>query len=361
MHTKELPVVKREKNTKTKKTKVLFILPSLTPGGAERVFSFISQNLNKNDYSSTLLVTGIAQDNGYTVNKIPVHYLGKTRVLNAIPSIAIFLMRNKPKIVFSSLAHLNMVMGLMSPLFINTKFVIRPTNIAPKDQGNWLTKLSFSWVDAVICQSKDMGQNFMDLHKTSEKKITIIGNPITTTHEDLDNSEISVKNNFITVGRLNNIKGHARIIRILSKLESDFHYTIVGDGPEKENLTRLINELGLTEKVTHIPHTSKVNEYLSKSSMFLQGSYSEGFPNAALESCVMGIPVLAFNVPGGTKEIIENNINGFLVDTEEEFLEGMRIEKVWNKYSIRQSVTEKFSSETILKRYEALCTKIIND
>ncbi len=58
---------------------------------------------------------------------------------------------------------------------------------------------------------------------------------------------------------------------------------------------------------------------------------------------------------------IENNINGFLVDTEEEFLEGMRIEKVWNKYSIRQSVTEKFSSETILKRYEALCTKIIND
>jgi len=90
---------------------------------------------------------------------------------------------------------------------------------------------------------------------------------------------------------------------------------------------------------------------LVKHNLFLQGSYSEGFPNAALESCVMGTPVLAFNVPGGTKEIIENDVNGFLVNTEVEFLDCLKNERDWNRDNVINSVTKKFGRDTILKRY----------
>ena len=48
----------------------------------------------------------------------------------------------------------------------------------------------------------------------------------------------------------------------------------------------------------------KIIDYLSDSDFFIQGSYVEGFPNSVLESCSVGTPVIAFNCPGGTKEII---------------------------------------------------------
>ncbi|MBB1489854.1 glycosyltransferase, partial [Oceanospirillum sp. D5] len=111
---------------------------------------------------------------------------------------------------------------------------------------------------------------------------------------------------------------HLRIIKLLSKLEFNFTYTIVGDGDQKEAVLNEAKKLGVLEKLVHIPFTKQVNQILSKNDMFLQGSFVEGFPNALLESCVAGIPVIAFDVPGGTKEIVEHGINGFLVKNEKE-------------------------------------------
>jgi glycosyltransferase involved in cell wall biosynthesis len=91
----------------------------------------------------------------------------------------------------------------------------------------------------------------------------------------------------------------------------------------------------------------------------LQGSYSEGFPNALLESCVVGTPVIAFNVPGGTKEIIEDGVNGFLVKNENEFLEKLNDNRIWDPEAIRESVVRKFSKEKILKQYENLFLDIL--
>ncbi len=94
--------------------------------------------------------------------------------------------------------------------------------------------------------------------------------------------------------------------------------------------------------------------------MFLQGSYTEGFPNALLESCAVGIPVLAYNVPGGTKEIVEDEINGFLVENENEFLERLNDKREWIPSSIRESVYKKFNKDKILKDYENFFIDILN-
>mgnify|MGYP000064476028 CR=1 FL=1 len=83
-------------------------------------------------------------------------------------------------------------------------------------------------------------------------------------------------------------------------------YLIAEIGGNHEGDFEKAKELSLIQFIKHIPFTSNVNDYIAENDMFLQGSYVEGFPNALLESCVVGTPVLAFNVPGGTKEIIEN-------------------------------------------------------
>jgi glycosyltransferase involved in cell wall biosynthesis len=93
--------------------------------------------------------------------------------------------------------------------------------------------------------------------------------------------------------------------------------------------------------------------------MFLQGSYVEGFPNALLESCVVGTPVIAFNAPGGTKEIVENGINGFLVYDEGEFIEKLKGNRVWSPKEIRESVYRKFNKDKILMQYEQLFFDIL--
>ena len=92
--------------------------------------------------------------------------------------------------------------------------------------------------------------------------------------------------------------------------------------------------------------------------MFLQGSYSEGFPNALLESCAVGVPVLAFNVPGGTKEIVTDNENGFLAADEKEFLEKLHNHRSWDPKYVSNFVYEKFNKQKILNDYEQLFTEI---
>jgi len=336
------------------------MIPNLTPGGAERVFAFISQNLNSDKFETELLVTGKSDQTSYVVDKVSVKYLEKDRVLAAIPKLITYLAKKRPKIVLSSIGHLNMVSGFLSIIFPSIRFIIRPSNVESKDSGGWIAKRCFSAVYAVICQSADMAKNFSQRYGIPMKKITIIGNPVTNVEELKAKSGeyIEQTQKFITVGRLNEVKGHSRILKILGQLDKKFHYTIIGDGPEKENLLAQIDSLQLNSKITHIPYTNKVNDYLLQSDLFLQGSYSEGFPNAVLESCTMGTPVLAFDVPGGTKEIIKHKTNGFLVDNEDEYLKVLAANHSWNRNEVRLSVLSKFSPEIVLASYEKLLSSI---
>ena len=98
----------------------------------------------------------------------------------------------------------------------------------------------------------------------------------------------------------------------MAKIKSyDFKYTIVGSGPLESLLKKKVVELGLEKNVDFIPYTNQVLNIVNAHDYFIQGSYFEGFPNALLESCTVGTPVLAFNAPGGTKEIVQEGVNGF--------------------------------------------------
>ena len=170
------------------------------------------------------------------------------------------------------------------------------------------------------------------------------------------NDNIDNLTKLITIGRLSKEKGHERLLDILSKVEFPFQYTIVGTGPEEHLINRKIDDLGLNDKITLIPFTDKIGDILGSHDIFLQGSYVEGFPNAILESCVVGTPVVAFDCPGGTREIIEEDINGYLAKNNEDFLK--KLTKInnrrWKPEDIRNSVIYKFNKQKILSQYEEL-------
>ena len=166
-----------------------------------------------------------------------------------------------------------------------------------------------------------MANELLEIYPIKKKKVVVINNPISDDFSVKDTTDsTSLKTQFITVGRLHPEKGHKRMLNVLSKLEFDFHYTIIGDGQEHDTIVKQTQALGIYENITIIKYTKEVSKYLNQSDIFLQGSFAEGFPNALLESCAVGTPVIAFEAPGGTSEILEHGINGYLAKNEDDYL-----------------------------------------
>lgn len=355
-----------------KPIKVVFILPTLHSGGAEKIMSFVAQHINRDLFDTTLIITGSKTEDDYKVETINVIYFNSDRVIKAIPKIYKYLKKNKPQIAVSSIIHLNVVMGFLSIFLPNTKFIARESSVIGqqnlfghnfKDRIlNKLVKYAYRNLDCIICQSQDMKNDLHVTYNISDNKLVIINNPITKQIEvnpSLNPSHDKLK--FITIGRLDRIKGYPRLLKILSKLNYDFEYTIIGKG-DSEELLETVKLFGLEEKVNYIEYTDNVYKYFNEHDLFLQGSYVEGFPNALLENCITGTPAIVFNAPGGTKEIIEHGINGLIAENEEQFLVYLNNFKKndFNPKVVAGCVIKKFNKETIIGLYETLFTTLLN-
>jgi glycosyltransferase involved in cell wall biosynthesis len=355
------------------KVDILFVLPSLVAGGAERVISLIAKNLDASYFKVTLIVIGFEKDKAYNVDGINVTYLNKSRVLTGFPKLFWYILKNRPKIVVSCMSHLNIIMTLILVWFPKIKLVTREANIKKITAIYYQTKRSFlsskllkishNRTNAIVCQSKDMADEMRSEYSISESKLHIINNPISDEFKlksDTDNNDIV---QFITVGRLHKEKGHERILNVLSKLKFDFHYTIIGTGEEFENIKTHVKNLNLTSKVSYITYTNEVTKYLNKSTVFLQGSYAEGFPNSLLESCAVGTPVVVFSAPGGTGEILEHGVNGYTATNESEYLTYINslIEQPISAEKVSESVYRKFSKDKIINQYEDLFKMVLQN
>tara|TARA_R100001369_G_scaffold85726_1_gene119630 strand:- start:3232 stop:4344 length:1113 start_codon:yes stop_codon:yes gene_type:complete len=363
----------------SKRLKIFFIIPTLTAGGAERIMSYLAENLDDKKFDSKLIVIGNDKNPAYTITKSKVLFLNKSRVLAGVPKLFSFFQKEKPNIVISSIIHLNATMGFVSIFFPKITFVGRQSSIShidaiynPKKQKKfpskslaqykvWVVRWALHKLDSIICQSEDMKTDCMNTYGIESNKLHVIHNPITGNPKPVmsEKNSSNGKLQLIMIGRLVKIKGHERILNVLSRLTKPYRLTIIGKGPEYENIFSQINELGLKSKVRYIEFTNEVEKYLAESDYYLQGSYAEGFPNALLESCTMGTPVIAFDAPGGTREIIEHNRNGYIVKNEDDFLFCLNNLGKIDPQLVIKSVMEKFEKNIILEKYANFFCSII--
>jgi L-malate glycosyltransferase len=111
------------------------------------------------------------------------------------------------------------------------------------------------------------------------------------------------------------VKGHDCLIsaaRIVCEDEPDVVFLLIGDGPERPRLEAQARAGGLEGSVVFIGQRTDVPELLACCDLSVLPSENEAFPNAILESMSAGLPVVATAV-GGSKEIIEDEVNGLLV------------------------------------------------
>ena len=153
----------------------------------------------------------------------------------------------------------------------------------------------------------------MFLSKNKHTKIITLPNML----DNIPREKSNLKNkNLITISRLDPGKRNNEIIDIVKNLnDKEVKLTIIGDGQEFKNLQEQICNLNLEEQVTLTGYLSKeeIKNYFLDSSIFLMASISEGLPMVLLEAMSYGLPCIAYETESGVNDIIDNNINGFVI------------------------------------------------
>ena len=181
--------------------------------------------------------------------------------------------------------------------------------------------------DAIVCENNDL-KVFLISQGIFSKKITLITNGINLDlfqpgdsmkarkHLRLKNDQLIL----LSIGSLNKNKNHALLINAFAEIAEDkssLHLYIIGEGVEKNGLTKKIKELKMEQKITLLglfDHKS-ISEWMKAADIFILPSRNEGTPNSLLEAMASGLPVIASKV-GGIPELIQGNIEGLLFESD---------------------------------------------
>ena len=256
--------------------------------------------------------------------------LGIKRIRYALPRILSLLRSIKPDIIISTLVHLNLlILGAKYMHLFDLPIIVREANTPSIRLGssrnpflfNFFYKILYHRARMIICNSQHVKMDIMDSFGIKENKIKIAYNPVDTIRiKELISKEanpyLKGKYHLVAVGRLNHQKGFDLLMQVFQRALREIpklHLTIIGEGPEKRSLKDLAMGLGISESTSFTGHQLNPFPYMAHADIFLSTSRYEGSPNVVLESLACGTPVLAFDCPGGTGEIIKDGKNGWLV------------------------------------------------
>lgn len=140
-------------------------------------------------------------------------------------------------------------------------------------------------------------------------------------------------------------KGFAYLLRSFAQLhQQDWRLTILGDGPLREELTGLAQDLGIEDRVTMPGAVLNVDKYFSKASIFAFPSVSEGFPNALAEAMIAGLPCVSFDCDAGPRDVIHDQENGFLVGLKDVGAFTERLSQLCDSEGDREKIGNEASS-----------------
>ncbi len=170
-------------------------------------------------------------------------------------------------------------------------------------------------------------------------------------------------------GRLSPEKGFAILIEAaqeLARSDSGIGFVLFGDGPLRSKLSRRIVSAGLAKTFILAGFRDDFDSFLPFLDLLVLPSFTEGLPNVVLEAFAAGIPVVATAV-GGTPEIVEDGVNGYLVPPGDAKSLASRITDILsfpaNQRAMgqegREKVTRQFTFEIQALHYRRLIEELI--
>jgi glycosyltransferase involved in cell wall biosynthesis len=241
--------------------------------------------------------------------------------------------------------------------------------IVQRDKKSLLFRKLACWMsDRIVTISKKTYNDYINILKYDENKIEIIYNFIEKEfYKNSFNYDLNSKL-ILSVGRLSREKGFDLAVKVSKKVFAEhpnWQWHIYGEGPERKNLEKLIAENYLEKNIILKGERKKIYNIFKNYSIFVLPSYREGFSLALLEAKASGLPSISFDCAAGPNEIIQNKVNGYLIEcyNTEKMAEKIvyLIENPYLRIKFSENcrpVSEKFGKTNFLEKWENLIKKI---
>ncbi len=308
-----------------KKMHIAMSIGSLTKGGAERVMVNLAEYFASKGHQVTI-VTQYRRENEYTISPqikrvisdIEGEEISGSRLVNfkrRFLKLRRIWKEEKPDLILSFIGKNNMMAiltsaGLSIPVAVSVR-----GEPGEEYYNNFLrlgAKVLFGFADGVILQTR---RCFDFFPKRVKKRAVILHNPVSSTFFR-ERYEGEREKTIVAVGRVDGNKNHEMLIRAFAEIAGEFpgyQVIIYGEGPERERLLKLVDEVGMTGKISLPGSIDNVSDAIYKSEIFVLTSNTEGVPNTLIEAMLMGLCALSTDCPcGGPADLIRHGENGLL-------------------------------------------------
>ena len=361
-----------------KRSKIVFILPSLTAGGAERVVTILANELIQ--YYDVKIIQLYNCAPFYKLNKnIELNYCKpvynpEAKLLKSLPN-HVFMVRKIYNILkndadiaigFTTTSNIYTVVAsklAKIPCIISER--INPNYNVSNSFWQQLRKLVYPKASKLVLQTKSIKKYFEAF--VSQDKLEIINNPIDselTKYRDLNYKKEQI---ILHVGRLSDQKNQELLIKVFSNIpHKDWTLILVGDGSLKQKYQSLINKLNEQENIILFGKTHAIHEVYNRAKIFAFTSNYEGFPNALIEAMHFGLPCISTDCPTGPSELINNNENGFLIPMNDQTALETNLLNLMQDENLRKIIgenamksTEIFKADEIAETWRVLINDLI--
>jgi len=367
-----------------KRIKILHLVEDLKIGGLERVTESIVTGLDKDRYDAEVwcLAHGgeIAED---LIEKgIIVKILEMKSYYNPLRIVALSRLMRKEKIkILHTHGYFGSTFGRLAAIMAQVPVVIthvHSTYYGYNKRNILIERFLSFFTDKIVCVSEAVQKFVLEVEGINEKKTLVIYNGVEepNTYETelnanrksfgISDSDIVV----ITVASLTPHKGHSVLIdamHVLTQEYQNLRLLIVGDGHLRNDLAEHVKGLELTRNVVFTGLRKDICSLLRLSDIFVLPSLErEGLGMVIIEAMACGLPVIGTRL-GGIPEVIEENINGFLVTPENPEELAAAMEKLISDKTARTGMgragrkifEEKFTVAKMIENIESLYDGLI--
>lgn len=291
--------------------------------------------------------------------------------LDAVKLLRNYLKEQNIDIVFGIGMSMNTV-GVASTLGLKTKFVSCDHTNSIVDNDTKVKKVQrfvgAKFADKIITLTQEDRRNYIRKYGIAEDKIAYIYNWKEDVLSNVTYNSESTK--LVTVGRFDIQKGYDYLVQVAKKVlneKSDWTWDIYGSGNKDEvnKIRDLIIENDLQDKL-FIKGLEKNQALIyGDKAIYVMTSRYEGLPLVLLEAQQYNLPIVSFRCPTGPNEIVEDGVNGYLVECYDTDKLSEKLLELMEDEVLRQSFSEhakdnmdKFDKDKILKQWIELIETI---